>query len=159
MPLVVWIILIIVGLIISSFIYTIKWRKNRNIFTFRGRLLSQINLVRERKYLKPLGRVKLLDNIAYSHSKSMAYRKLCDHQGFERRALIIKEQTGLTYVGENCYMFPARKYNSRVATELVRGWLKSPGHRANILSGQYKRTGIGITVRKGYVYATQLFTD
>ena len=56
-------------------------------------------------------------------------------------------------------MFPAKKYNAHVAKQLVQGWLKSSGNRANLLSPTFKRTGIGIVARKGYVYATQLFTD
>lgn len=154
-----WIALIIISLSISLFMYLFKWRKYRKVVTFRGRLLSQINNARNRKKLSPLGRVKLLDGIAVRHSKSMAKRKHCDHLNFKERVSTIKGKTGLTYVGENCYMFPANKYNSRIASELVKGWLKSPGHRANILNGGYKRTGIGIVVSKGYIYATQLFME
>jgi uncharacterized protein YkwD len=89
----------------------------------------------------------------------MPNRRQCDHHGFDKRAAVVQKKTGLSYVGENCYMFPARNYNSHVAAELVKGWLKSPGHRVNILNNKYQRTGIGIIVSKGYVYATQLFTN
>jgi uncharacterized protein YkwD len=89
----------------------------------------------------------------------MARRKQCDHHGFDGRAALVQKKMGLSYVAENCYMFPARKYNSYVAKELVRGWLKSSGHRHNLLNPDFSRTGIGIVVRKGYVYATQIFTD
>jgi len=154
-----WIIAVIICIVIFLPLYLFKWRKYRRIVSFRGRLLGQVNLSRKRKHLQPLGRVIFLDRVAGRHSKSMARRKFCDHHGFEDRVSLIKSKTGLSYVGENCYMFPARKYTAHVARELLRGWLKSPGHRANLLNPTYRRTGIGIVVRKGYVYATQIFTD
>jgi uncharacterized protein YkwD len=154
-----WALLITIIIVILLPLYLFKWRKYRHIVSFKGRLLSQENLARKRKRLQALGRVVFLDRVAVKHSKSMARRKSCDHQGFPRRASLIKDKTGLDHIGENCYMFPARKYTTRIARELLHGWLKSPGHRANLLNPTYKRTGIGIIVRKGYVYATQMFTN
>ena len=154
-----WILAIVASILSLLLLYLLKWRKYRHIVTFRGRLLNQINRARKRNNLRPLGRVLFLDKVAVRHSKSMARRKHCDHSGFSGRASLIKDKTGLGYVGENCYMFSARKYNTRVAVALVRGWLKSPRHRAGILNPIYKRTGIGIVARRNYVYATQLFTD
>ncbi len=154
-----WILAIIIFIVISLPLYLFKWRKYRRIVSFSGRLLGQVNLTRKRKRLQPLGRVIFLDKVAVRHSKSMARQKSCDHHGFSERVSLIKSKMGLSYVGENCYMFPARKYSARVARELLHGWLRSSGHRANLLNPSYKRTGIGIIVRKSYVYATQIFTD
>jgi uncharacterized protein YkwD len=154
-----WLFLLVIAGLFYTLLYLFKWRTNRKILTFKGRLLGHVNIARRRNHLRPLGRVKLLDKVAVGHSKSMATRKNCDHKDFDNRASKIKSKTGLNIVGENCYMFPARQYNARIARELVRGWLKSPGHRANILNSKFNRTGIGIAVRKGYVYATQIFTD
>lgn len=39
----------------------------------------------------------------------------------------------------------------------VKGWLDSPGHRANILSPEFDRSGIGVAINGGYTYATQVF--
>ena len=38
-----------------------------------------------------------------------------------------------------------------------RGWMKSPGHRANLMNPRYTKIGIGIVAKGGYVYATQIF--
>ena len=140
-------------------LYLLKWRRYRKIVSFKGRLLSQVNSARRRRKLGALGRTKLLDRVAAGHSKSMAKRKHCDHHGFEKRAALIKRKTGLSYIAENCYMFPVSRYDAYVAKKLVEGWLKSAGHRANLLNPKFKRTGIGIIVRRGHVYATQIFTD
>ena len=43
------------------------------------------------------------------------------------------------------------------ANTAVKGWLESPGHRANILSADFDRSGIGVAIRGGYAYATQVF--
>jgi uncharacterized protein YkwD len=43
------------------------------------------------------------------------------------------------------------------AKAAVQGWLDSPGHRANILSPDYDRSGIGVAINGGYTYATQVF--
>jgi uncharacterized protein YkwD len=43
------------------------------------------------------------------------------------------------------------------AENAVKGWLDSPGHRANILSSDYDRSGIGVAINGGYTYATQVF--
>ena len=45
----------------------------------------------------------------------------------------------------------------RFAKEAVDGWLNSPGHRANILSPYFDRSGIGVAVTGGMAYATQVF--
>ncbi|HZG92233.1 MAG TPA: CAP domain-containing protein [Pseudonocardia sp.] len=46
----------------------------------------------------------------------------------------------------------------RTAAEVVRGWLDSPGHRANILDGELTQIGVGHALGGGYgVTWTQLF--
>lgn len=47
----------------------------------------------------------------------------------------------------------------RFAKTAVDGWMNSPGHRANILSPDFDRSGIGVAINPGgtTVYATQVF--
>lgn len=137
----------------------LKYQQQRQVVSYNGRLLNEINAARFLYGITPLGRTKFLDQVAAYHSIDMAMRKTCDYKDFENRANSIRKETGLSYIGENCYMFPSSQYNKSVSRKLVQGWLKSPGHRANILNSTYKRTGIGIAVNRGYIYATQLFTD
>jgi uncharacterized protein YkwD len=56
--------------------------------------------------------------------------------------------------GENL----AYGYNTPEA--VVDGWMNSPGHRANIMNGNFKKIGVGVYKdSKGTVYATQLFSN
>ena len=56
--------------------------------------------------------------------------------------------------GENL----AYGYNTPEA--VVQGWMNSPGHRANIMNGNFNQIGIGVyTDSNGTVYCTQLFSN
>jgi len=63
--------------------------------------------------------------------------------------------------GENImyeYHSQAQFNPKRFAKAAVEGWLNSPGHRANILSPYFDRSGIGVAVTgSGMAYATQVF--
>jgi len=62
--------------------------------------------------------------------------------------------------GENImYEFHSRAPFNPVsfAKTAVEGWLKSPGHRANILSPYFDRSGIGVGLNGTTAYATQVF--
>jgi len=43
------------------------------------------------------------------------------------------------------------------ARSVVAGWMASPGHRENILQPDFRRSGIGVTVKGGAAFATQVF--
>ena len=46
------------------------------------------------------------------------------------------------------------------ARQAMEGWLASSGHRANLLEGSHRRTGVGVTQKaSGTWIFTQLFTD
>lgn len=69
------------------------------------------------------------------------------------------EAQGLKYraCGENIFKSSTA---SRFSDSAVRAWMKSPGHKKNILSREYVRTGIGISRGKdGNVYVTQIFAS
>ena len=58
---------------------------------------------------------------------------------------------GVTYksAAENIAM------GQRSATEVVKGWMESPGHKANIMNPSYTHIGVGLS-DSGY-YWTQQF--
>lgn len=62
-------------------------------------------------------------------------------------------------IGENIMeMGGSRTLDARqFARVAVDGWMKSPGHRANILDPSYDKSGIGVTLVGGQAYATQVF--
>jgi uncharacterized protein YkwD len=63
------------------------------------------------------------------------------------------KQFGVSYstAGENI------AYGQPDAQSVVTGWMNSAGHRANILNGSFKQTGIGVYKVNGTYYWTQEF--
>lgn len=49
-------------------------------------------------------------------------------------------------------------FGQRTPREVMRAWMSSPGHRANIMSRSFTTIGIGYTVVNGTPYWAQLFT-
>ena len=55
------------------------------------------------------------------------------------------------------YTNMARRRHKELAFKLVDGWMKSPGHRANMLNGRYRYIGVGVREQDSYIWATQNF--
>jgi len=157
-----WLInLAIIVVCMVSAILAFKWRKRRRVSLkyaiYRGILTEAINRIRQAHDLPPLGRIEFLDDLARQHSRRMAKRDSCDHIGFEHRADRVQREIGPLAVGENCYMCPAEVWGDATVERVVNGWLKSDGHRDNILKSEYRRTGIGIRFNSSHVYVTQIY--
>ena len=131
----------------------------RRIATYKGTLTEAVNNARRRHGLRALGRVEFLDKIATGHATHMWKRKRCDHDRIGDRIRMIEQGAGLHYIAENCFMYPTNKWNDHVATKIVERWMKSAGHRKNILNPRFTRTGIGWRLKNGYFYAVQIFTE
>ncbi|MEH1969722.1 MULTISPECIES: CAP domain-containing protein [unclassified Nostoc] len=116
-------------------------------------VFSQINEYRASIGKPALTRNSAIDNQAKIHSQDMASGKVAfGHGGFSQRI----KATGISYrtAGENVAYNQGR---SDPATRAVQGWLKSPGHLANI-KGDFNKTGIGVAKNSaGRVYLTQIF--
>lgn len=121
--------------------------------------LKRINQHRKKNHMQILHAYYDLDSIAKSHSYVLAKNTNCNHNGFELRAYQIKSKTGATYMAENCFKYPSTTYNEHTASKLVNGWMKSSGHRANLLNPIFSRIGIGVVVKNGYIYATQVLSN
>ncbi|WP_445627112.1 CAP domain-containing protein [Nostoc sp. DSM 114167] len=116
-------------------------------------IFNQINNYRASQGLPALTRNSAIDNQVRLHSKNMANGTVpFGHNGFSERL----NATGVAYrsAAENV------AYNQGYgdpATIAVQGWLKSPGHLANI-RGNYNLTGIGVAKNsQGAIYFTQMF--
>ncbi len=140
---------------------------------------------RQQRGFSSLTRVSAIDSIARNHSLDMSNRNYFSHYSPEGNdptdrgnmvGYTCKKDYGSYYtegLGENIFLSPTYSsymtkgatlsYNwledeEIVAKGLVDGWMDSPGHRENILDGQYDRIGVGVVINSDeYVYSTQNF--
>jgi len=100
------------------------------------------NRNRRSRGLKPLQASSVLSAAARLHARNMARRGFFDHtdpqgRGPAERVAIFDHKQQFIYIGENI----AAGYRSAKGT--CRGWMRSPGHRANILGRGYTSIGAG----------------
>lgn len=105
-----------------------------------------------------------LEFIAHQRSDDMAHGAAFAHEDSEGHfaaAEMIRARFGpYGAIGENIMMErdPARAFEPQAfARRAVQGWMNSEGHRANILSSEYDRSGVGVVIEGSYIYATQVF--
>ena len=137
-------------------------RKTSNVLTTENqasmekKVLLYVNEYRNAKNMSPLISSEPLAQLARAHSIGMQRNNKIDHHGFSGRVSKVRNQYPRTYVAENVgfnhgYSMPEKR--------MVDSWIKSPGHRVNIL-GNYRHTGIGITQSaEGKIFFTQLFVS
>jgi uncharacterized protein YkwD len=110
-------------------------------------VLQELNRVREAHGLRPLRASPSLAASARRHSAQMGRRGFFAHESpdgtpFWRRIERFYVDDGFRSweVGENIFwQSPATK----AAISVVRSWLASPGHRANVLSRSWREAGVG----------------
>ena len=123
-------------------------------------ILGLVNRQRVRSGLAPLKFSPRLAVIARGHSYDMAMRHYLAHNspdGVAPADRISGVGIGYRVVGENIYMDDSADL-ADVAQRAMNGWLKSPEHLANIVSGKFTETGVGIAhSADGGTYVTQDF--
>ncbi len=123
-------------------------------------ILGLVNKERARGGLAPLKFSPRLAVIARGHSYDMAMRHYLAHNspdGVAPADRISGAGIGYRAVGENIYMddYPD---SAGVPRRAIVGWLKSPEHLANIISGKFTETGVGVAQSAdGTTYVTQDF--
>lgn len=119
-------------------------------------MLSLLNKERTSRGLNPLVIDTKLREVARAHSKDMFARGYFSHYSPEGLTPFDRiQKAGITYeyAGENLALAP----NAEVA---MQGLMNSPGHKANILSPNFRKVGIGGI--DGGIYGqmfSQEFTD
>ncbi|MBF2063607.1 MAG: CAP domain-containing protein [Calothrix sp. C42_A2020_038] len=118
---------------------------------------TSINQVRQQQKLQPLKNNERLAEVARNYSRKMAEKNFFSHTGVDGSTPASRvEAAGIIYwaVGEN--LFRGRNLQDPVNIA-VKGWLESPGHRANILRSYFAETGVGVWQVNNTYYITQLF--
>lgn len=116
-------------------------------------ILRYTNAYRQSQGKPPLKLEDAASEQAEAHSKDMAKgRSGFGHSGFNERVTAVTGQIGrVSAAAENV------AYGDLDARQVVDGWIKSKGHRKNML-GNYNLIGIGVAKgRNGMLYFTQLF--
>jgi len=123
-------------------------------------ILGLVNKERARGGLPPLKFSPRLAVIARGHSYDMAMRHYLAHNspdGVAPADRISGVGIGYRAVGENIYMDDYGD-SAEVPRRAMDRWLKSPEHLANIISGTFTETGVGIAQSAdGDTYVTQDF--
>ena len=108
-------------------------------------------LINERRSDNGIGRVRdnvRLRNAAVGHSQSMVSQGFFSHTSLNGRTFVDRiESTGYMrgarswLVGENLVWGSGEL---STPANLVKAWMESPPHRANLLRGRFKELGVGV---------------
>lgn len=124
-------------------------------------LLEEANTARRRHGAGPLRRDPRLDRAAAAFARELAARQEIDHVSVRPgrrtfRQRIHAEGVRARLAGENLVRMTASA--SALPDRAVAAWLRSPGHRSNLLERRFTRTGIGIWQGQDQVwYVVQLY--
>jgi uncharacterized protein YkwD len=111
---------------------------------FSDQLVKAHNVRRAKAGLPPLFPNALLDAAATGHARDMAERRKMSHRGGDGSSPFDRiDRQGYRYraAGENV------AYGFDDVESVMLGWMKSPGHRRNIL-GKYSEIGVGRAIAK-----------
>jgi len=124
------------------------------------RILALVNQERESAGIKPLFFSPELAKAAREHSGAMAEVGFFEHRGegepplFDR---VTASGMDTDHVGENIFE-TSEGVSGAVADECVEMWMQSEGHRLNMLSPEFDKTGIAVGIsRNGENYITEDF--
>ncbi|ABW28325.1 CAP domain-containing protein [Acaryochloris marina] len=122
-------------------------------------VLQRINQKRQRQGLPALQLNPRLSLVARSHSQQMAQYNFYSHidpQGRNHRRRV--EALGLRayLIGEN--LMKCIRSSDPVGLS-VESWMRSPGHRKNILLPEMQETGVGIWRKGQTYYVTQIYME
>lgn len=133
--------------------------KFASVFELEHITFGLVNHEREKAGLAPLVWVDEISTVARLHSEDMATNDFFAHASPNGRTADGRaEAHGLKNwrsIGENLAYLTG--YGDP-AVRAVIAWMKSPGHRRNILTSDYRESGIGVAITpKGGCYITQVF--
>jgi uncharacterized protein YkwD len=123
-------------------------------------ILELVNAERRKNRLTELEWDDDLARMARSYSKQMARENFFEHIDGDGRDVADRAKSakikGWSKIGENLFFCEG---TTRFDSFAVRGWMKSPTHRQNILDRNWTTTGIGIAEINGEIYITQVFIE
>ena len=124
--------------------------RDDNLNDIGSATLCLLNRERVRRHLHRLRENPRLSQASAAHSRDMARRNYFEHTG-PGGLTMVKRVLRVDYVNPNQGWMLGENIawgSGSLATPagIVRMWMHSPGHRANILSRSFKEIGIGVAV-------------
>jgi uncharacterized protein YkwD len=110
-------------------------------------ILALVNRERQRAGVEPLCFSRQLANAAKDHNSRMAKGGFFEHRGRGERGLLERVTfagVGADAVGENLFA-GSQPVSPAVAQLCVSMWMQSDGHRRNMLSSEFNKTGISVS--------------
>lgn len=126
---------------------------SENDNSYASEVISLVNAERAKYNLAPLTTEKNLSAAALTRAKEIVQSFSHTRPDGTSFSTVLKEH-GISYriSGENI------AWGQKTPQEVVRGWMNSKGHRANILNERFTSIGVGYHTENGRTYWTQLFT-
>lgn len=97
-----------------------------------------------------------LATIAHQHCEWMAVHNTLSHTGFDKSTIyerVLQSDKNFMIVGENI------GYNNGDINQMFESWMKSPGHRKNILNRNFKKIGYASVGNDKLTYFCVVFSD
>lgn len=155
------VVFVLVFALTASFFANNEIAFSKNYDDDEHRIFELINAERQKRRLNTLHWDNNLARMARAYSQKMARQNFFDHADFDGNTVVDRAKDARIKnwrkIGENLFYY---EDNSNFDKLAVRGWMKSPTHRENILDGSWTTTGIGIAEsRDGRIYITQVFLE
>jgi uncharacterized protein YkwD len=130
-------------------------RPTTDIEAMERRVHELVNEYRRSQRLDPLKYSDVVADECREHSAAMARQNAeLSHKGLDRRLKEIGKRIVFRRAAENVAV---NKGYAHPAAQAVQGWLKSPGHHANLIDN-FNMTGVGIArSADGTYYFTQIY--
>ena len=125
---------------------------SNSVAAYESQVLTLVNVERQKVGLKPLQMDAAVSNVARMKSADMQAKKYFSHTSPTYGSPFdMMKQFGISYrtAGENIAM------GQRTPEEVVKAWMNSPGHKANILKADFTHIGVGYVATGSYW--TQMF--
>ncbi|MBS1797762.1 MAG: CAP domain-containing protein [Acidobacteria bacterium] len=136
-------------------------RSSRSVESEERAIFDLINEERRKKGLGDLEWDGRLAGVARDYSRRMAREDFFSHYDRDGNSVVERARDSNVrdwrQIGENLFYCEGYDQFDELA---VRGWMKSPDHRRNILDRRFNASGIGIArARDGRIYITQVFIE
>lgn len=128
-----------------------------SVSSYEQKVVELVNVERQKAGLSSLTLDTAISNIARMKSKDMATNNYFAHQSPTYGSagdMLTKNGIKWSAWGENIAS------GQKTPQEVVTAWMNSPGHKANIMSTNFSKLGVGYALNSnGTPYWTQMFTN